>query len=455
LQSISALEPSFPLLVSGRAHGIVPPSSADIDSGTFCNCKPDGGCVGRIVLAPLDQTMRSKRIGLSFKLVKGRGDQGWLTLAWNPTSIVAGDNVHPASIPDASTGEIAAWPSSSKVSLGQMLRLGFVVLEELAQQATGLNEPLFDDSTWSRIRDGDIHIVRVQFCAYLPSPDVPRFLQGLTGLYGHTIATGQGIINLATLQGLKFERPYVNPTTNEVTTVLVIKARGKKPAISAGFYNKEARLREMRQRKGLPEPKTATVLQNVRLDITAHSLGVQAIVSQARRHLKRIEKHFPAASKEFSAEKFLAGEATSTVWYLERAIRILSCFPQDGKLFRASFADWLVPYTLEDVLRLDVVTSFTWEGYESLLKLNNKVAAAWHAAKPCDVDNWASSLAKKAGVTEQTVYNKQKAWVARYKIDIALPYAYYRDALFFGQNSFSNPADRAATLAAHSGRHGD
>jgi len=64
-------------------------------------------------------------------------------------------------------------------------------------------------------------------------------------------------------------------------------------------------------------------------------------------------------------------------------------------------------------------------------------------------------LAKKAGVTEQTVYNKQKAWVARYKIDIALPYAYYRDALFFGQNSFSNPADRAANLAAHSGRHGD
>ena len=44
---------------------------------------------------------------------------------------------------------------------------------------------------------------------------------------------------------------------------------------------------QMRQRKGLPNSKAATVDENVRLDITLQSLGVKAVVRQARMRLKR------------------------------------------------------------------------------------------------------------------------------------------------------------------------
>ena len=110
---IVALDPTFPLLVSGRAHGVLPGSSAGGDSRSFCNLRTDGGCEGRIVLAPLPPGNRSLRLTLNFKLVKGQGDQGWLTLSFNSTTIIAGDNVHPASLPDPETGEIVGWPSSS------------------------------------------------------------------------------------------------------------------------------------------------------------------------------------------------------------------------------------------------------------------------------------------------------------------------------------------------------
>ena len=260
------------------------PASSSGDSGSFCDVKVNGGCSGCIVLAPLDRAERNKWIRLTFKLVKGRGDRGWLTLEWNPTSIVAGDNVHPASLPNAQTGEIALCPSSARDSLGQFFRLGFVSLEELWRQASGSSERLFDRATWERIDDGEVHVVRAQFCAYLPAPDVPEFLKGLAVLYGQTIACGRGVVNLARLQGLEFEKqPYVEPGSSEVTGVTVIKRQGKKPSLSAVFYNKERRLRQTRQRKGLPKLKEATVIENVRLDGTLHSLGVMAVVRRARR----------------------------------------------------------------------------------------------------------------------------------------------------------------------------
>ena len=458
------LPPGFPLLVYGRAHGVVP-SSPSGDSGSSCDVKTNGGCSGCIVLAPLDRAERNKWIRLTFKLVKGRGDRGWLTLEWNPTSIVAGDNVHPASLPNAQTGEIALWPSSAKDSLGQFFRLGFVLLEKLCRQAGGPTERLFDRATRERIDDGEVHVVRAQFCAYLPAPDVPEFLKGLAILYGQTIACGRGVVNLARLQGLEFEKPHVEPGSSEVTGVTVIKRQGKKPSLSAVFYNKEPRMRQTRQRKGLPELKEATVIENVRLDVTLHSLGVMAVVRRARRRLKTLMKEIPAVFERFPVAKFLAGPTKSTVWALERAIRVLSLNRSEGRRLRGSFSDWLVPYVLQDALRLDVVTGFTVEGYEAFLQSKDKVAVAWRAAKPSDIKvsddpesdekNWATFLAKKAGVSLQTVYSRQKAWIARHGIDISLPNAFYYGVLYYGPNSLATPKDQQATLAAHSDRDGD
>ena len=248
---IVGLDPTFPLLVGGLAHGVLPGSSAGGDSGSFCDLRTNGGCKGRIVLAPLEPDHKSHRITLNFKLVKGQGDQGWLTLSFNSTTIIAGDNVHPASLPDPDTGEIVGWPSSSLAVVGLFFRLGFFVSESLFQQMTGSGQRLFDPATWARIEEGAVHIVSTQNCAYLPSPNVSKDLKGLTVLFGQTIATGMGIINLATLLGLRFDGPYVDPHTHAVETVLVVKTQGKKPTISVSFYDKDARSRQMRQRSGL------------------------------------------------------------------------------------------------------------------------------------------------------------------------------------------------------------
>ena len=323
---------------------------------------------------------------------------------------------------------------------------------------------MFDPSTRELIEEGAAHIVRIQLCGYLPAPNVSEFLKGVGVLYGQTIAAGKGIINLAKLQGLVFDKPYVDPGTDEVTTVMVIKPQGKKPVISAVFYNKEARLRQMRQRKGLPELKAATATKNVRLDMTLHSLGVIAVVGRARRRLKWLMKQDPTISKRFPGlAEFLNRKEESNVWFLERAIRILSLHRRDGKYFRFSFADWLVPYILQDALRLDVVTGFAVKSYEAFLQSNDKVAVAWRAAKPSDIKvsddpdrkNWATFSAEKAGVSLQTVYNRQKAWLARYQIDIALPNAFYYGVLYYGPDSVETPRDQLATLAAHFDRDGE
>jgi hypothetical protein len=110
---------------------------------------------------------------------------------------------------------------------------------------------------------------------------------------------------------------------------------------------------------------------------------------------------------------------------------------------------------LRELLRLDVLTEFTVEGYDEFLQSPDPIAVAWRTAAPADVDRWADALAQKANVTVQTIYNRQAAWRKDYGISIDLPNAYYRDVLYFGTNSVTKPQDRAATLAAHSGRDGD
>jgi hypothetical protein len=469
LDTIADLPPDFPLFIYGRAHGIMPTTASDSaknGSGSLCIAKADGSREGRIILTPLDRAKKNKRVRLSFKLYKGQGDQGWLTLGWNPTTMIAGDNVHPASVPNARTGEIVKWPSSAKDTLTPFFRLGFVALEGFFQQAMDSKEPLFDQSTWEDIQEGTAHIVRTQFCSYLPAPDVPEFLKGLGVLYGQTIAAGKGITNLAKLQGLVFEKPYIEAGSGEVTSIMVIKPQGKKPSSSVLFYNKDAVMRKMRQRKGLPELKAATVNKNVRLDMTLHSLGVQAVVRRARGRLKELMKEDPAIFTRYpELAGFLTRKVDSSVWLLERAIRILSLHRRDGKYFRFSFADWLVPYILQDVLRLDVVTGFTVKGYEAFLRSTYKVDVAWRTAKPSDIKvsddpesdskNWAAFLAEKASVSLQTVYNRQKAVITRHGIDMALPNAFYYGILYYGPSSVATFKDQQATVAAHLERDGE
>jgi hypothetical protein len=110
---------------------------------------------------------------------------------------------------------------------------------------------------------------------------------------------------------------------------------------------------------------------------------------------------------------------------------------------------------LRRVLSLDVLAGFTSESLQQFLSLDDAVAKAWRAAMPSELQDWAGNLAKKAGCTRQTVYARQKDWRREFKIDIALPYALYRDLLHFGPSSLSDPQSRSALAAAVWNRDGE
>ena len=117
-------------------------------------------------------------------------------------------------------------------------------------------------------------------------------------------------------------------------------------------------------------------------------------------------------------------------------------------LVRRSFAEWLVPHMIRDVLRLDVIACFTRRNFHALAALEDKVAVAWRAAETVEVGAWAQRLAKDARCCLQTVYTRREEWLRDYGIDIAAPYALYRDLLYFGPPSLTRPDDRSALLTA-------
>ena len=85
----------------------------------------------------------------------------------------------------------------------------------------------------------------------------------------------------------------------------------------------------------------------------------------------------------------------------------------------------------------------------------SEVAAAWSAVETAEPGGWATRLAKKAGCSLQTVYTRQKDWLKEYGIDIAVPYAFYRDLLFFGPASLTRPQHRSDLINAVREKNGD
>ena len=154
------------------------------------------------MLALVDEP--AQRVMLSYQLVRGAaGASGWLNCTFNPTTILAGNNVHPATIANPKTGEICAYPSSQPRVMEQVYRLGLDVLEELYQQATCTSGPLFHPNTAAAIKAGEFRLIRAQWCAYIPTPDVPKFLQLIGVLVGHTIGRGKGLIQIADHLGFR------------------------------------------------------------------------------------------------------------------------------------------------------------------------------------------------------------------------------------------------------------
>ena len=136
------------------------------------------------------------------------------------------------------------------------------------------------------------------------------------------------------------------------------------------------------------------------------------------------------------------------MWFVERAIFILSLVQFDGQLRRNSFGRWLIPKVIRDVLRLDRIAGFKSGDLDALVRSNDPIIVAWRDEKSADLDDWAGALATRANCAKSSVYAQRKKVLQGHKIDIALPFAFYRDLVFFGPNSVTKPQDRAALNAA-------
>jgi hypothetical protein len=441
-------------ILNGRAHQ----GLASYDGRNFCQWSPTagGGGIAKIVIHPEDEP--AQHILLKYTLSVSKENSGghrraWLNVEFSPTSLLTGNNILPVTIEDSTTGVCVHHPSSSPNVMQEIYRLGFNVLEQMAQQLSNSTTPLYSKATRNLIRSGRFHLTRAQWCAYLPTADRAKFLQMMTVLYGQTIGAGTGIISLATHLGLKFTR-YTDDT-NEVTGLMLEKRYGNKSVFSIVPYDKVKRVADMRQGKTLTEVEHPIIAKHVRFDITAHSEGIVVIAKAAQKRLKawRNEgKSFPWPW----VEQFLTDEIKPQVWWLERAIFVLSHQWQGDALVRGSFASWLVPYMIKDVLHLDKIGTFTSQRFHDFLAIGHDIVAAWQYPDFHKVEkSWADAIAEIARISKSTVYERRKEWIELYGIDIAIPFAFYRDLLFFGRNSLTPPDDRWALVNAVKDRHGE
>jgi hypothetical protein len=453
LEAVTAVLAQFPRLppgtvfiIYGRAHKLLLPHPANPEQGTRWTPNLAGGGKLDLVLARVDQPAQQVHLAYHAYAEQGRisldEPTSWLVTDFNPTTILTGNNLLPATIADPETGEINEVPSSSPRFLITANRMGLHLLPQLARQAGLISGELFSRQTLQAIKDGDVHVVRGQWAAYLPA-DVLAFLQLLVVLYDQTIAYKKGIIQLATHLGLTFTRyPAIGPLTG----VKFQKHQGNKLQFSVSFYDKAARVAQMRQGRSLTLLEATTVRDHVRLDVTVHSAGVLTLISEARRRLPRLLQKRPKYLDVNSAQRFLTEEPRSTVWWLERAVWILSHTTTPDRS-RESFGAWLIPEMLSAVLRLDCIAGFTTTDLDAVSRLGDQVVTAWCQTERVE-DDWAGALAQAAQCSKGWVYERRKRLLATYKIDIALPFTFYRDLVFFGPNSLTKPQDRAALNAA-------
>ena len=110
------------------------------------------------------------------------------------------------------------------------------------------------------------------------------------------------------------------------------KLHGKKLHVSVEFYDKLVRVRQMHQEGTLSLAEAHTVDQSVREDITAHSSFVELICAAAWEKLANMDEADQKFFDFLSPEEFLQGTMKPTVWWLQRAIYLLSHRRKQGAL---------------------------------------------------------------------------------------------------------------------------
>jgi hypothetical protein len=450
LIAICNAPPGTTVMWAGRRYTIILAHHANPTKGTQLIGRPGAERAAQIVLAPVDQPEQHNYT--KFAVVpNGKPAPGdppfFLECEGNPTTLMRGNNVLPITARDPKTQEVGRYPSSARKVMTTLNRLLFHFLEEIAAQITGSDADLFEPATRHAINRGDFQIVHIQWCCYFPT-DVPRFLQILVALFAPPARTETGFSSLAKQMGLRFDYKTDERSTR-VTAVLFEKRYGRNPAWSADFYNKRARISQTKQGKTLGEYEETLIDNNVRFDMTAHGPAIMQIIASAQRALKRHRKEIPTFLEHERTIEFLSGNPQQTARWLEFAIFVLSHRPMHGDMRRGSFAHYLVPKFLDEVLRLRSLVRCTLEGLRAFEKLDDDpVAKAWRELDTYDPHGWAGQLAEATGCKKSKIYEQRATWLVAYNIDIAIPRAFYRDLRTYTPITFALPGARDALLNA-------
>jgi hypothetical protein len=456
LYAICAAPPGTIVMWYGRPHTFVPPHYANPDKGTQLIGRPGAERAAQIVLAPVDQP--AQHLYAKFAVIRnGKAKPGdppfFLECEGNPTTLIAGNNVLPVTSRDGKSQKLEPFPSSAHRMMTTLNRVLFRFLEDIAGQVIGNAAGLFAPATRQAIDSGDFAVVHIQWCCYLRA-DPSRFSRVLVALFAPPMATEVGFSSLAREMGLDFSY-QTDERSTRVKSALLERRHGKNKAWSATAYNKRARVGQMRQGKTLDSDEAELIDNHVRFDMTAHPLAVMEMIGDARRFLMRCRETFPTFLEHSRTKEFLSKTPEPTARWLEFAVYILSHRHVAGKMRRGSFADYLVPKVIDDVLHLSSIVCCTVDGLRAFEQLPDSVAKAWREGETYDAKGWVARLCQAGRCQKSKVYQLRDTWLREFNVDIAIPRAFYRDLLVYAPTSLMLPEDRDALLNARSRRDGE
>ena len=390
------------------------------------------GCSGRIVLLGAESGLLGADV--RFKVRRGRrGKPGSLTLTFNPSRLLTGADAQPTLI-DPGSGKPFVYPSTFPRVMNKLLEFPFELLEAINDEI--LDAKLLEE----KIKAERIRIHQMEWNASLPCSDANGLLQTLAIAMEQPVSDGRIVSRLAGHLGLK-PKYKADSHGDRMESVTLEKRQGRHRLFTIRLSADSA--------AGADESAASAEAQestSVRLTIAAHSDGLASMVRAAGR---RVGELIDRDERFREHRRRIHDSASNTADQVTAACCVLGYYPSADRLGRRSLADWLVRYLLRDLLRLGVIGKFTRENFESLSRLEDRVAVAWREMRAEQHGlNYATAIAEATGLSDQTVYDRRRAWLKEYGIDIEIPYRFYADLLSLGSLSTAHPKQRAALLAA-------
>jgi hypothetical protein len=390
---------------------------------------PRLGCSGRIMLLAAE----SGQAGVRFKVRRGRrGKPGSLTLTFNPSRLLTGADEQPTLIDDQ-TGKPAGYPSTQPWVMNKLLQFPFELLEAINHSVS--KAKLLDE----KVKAERIRTHQMELNAFLSCSDANGLLQVLAIAMHQPVSDLRVVRPLARHLGLVV-KPEPDSDRDRMKSVTLEKRQGRRKLFLVRFSADSAVGSHKSAVQAQAEESTS-----IRLTVVVYPDGLASIVRAARRRVAvLIDRH-----ERFREHRSRIKDAEpNSVGQLSAAFCVLGCDPSADRLERRSLADWLVPYLLHGVLRLDVIGNFTRQNLDRLSRLEDKVAVAWREMRAKHGQNYARAIAEATGLSDQTVYDRRRTWRKEFGIDIAIPFRFYMDLLSLGSLSMARPDQRAALLAA-------